>query len=244
MFFVFHNLENSFILVGNTRKFNNCYYSSKKSMKKIIALAFMAAAFCSFKPAEGYPFEKWDAATLEKANSAKEVAKYTDEEKKVVFYMNLARLNPDLFAKTYYQKYLDSTQTKETSFTRSLKNDLVGKYKPMEVVTVKEDLTDEAVSHAKDTGKKGNMGHFTSDGKSYEFRIKSLKETYKALAEACDYGNDKALNIVMHLLIDEGQATIDHRKSILEKKHLLTGVSIQPHKKEKHTCVIELGTAK
>lgn len=210
-------------------------------MKKTLFLLFAAGLLFAFTvPGEQYPFSKWDAATLEKANSAKDAAGYTDEEKKVVYYMNLVRLNPELFLKTYYQKYIDSTKTKETTFTRSLKNDLTVKYKPMGILTVKDDLSEEAKTHAEDTGKKGNLGHFTSDGKSYEFRMKKIKETYKTYAENCDYGNKDGLSIVMHLLIDEGNGSIDHRKNILEKKYEFTGTSIQAHKKEKWTCVIEL----
>jgi uncharacterized protein YkwD len=200
--------------------------------------------FSFTKPTGDYPFDKWDAATLEKANTAKDAAGYSDEEKKVVYFMNLARLNPELFMKTYYQKYMDSTKTKETTFTRSLKNDLTIKYKPMDVLTVKDDLTEEAKNHAEDTGKKGNLGHFTSDGKSYDFRMQKIKTVYSAYAECCDYGNKDGLSIVMHLLIDEGQGTVEHRKNILEKKYKFTGASIQPHKKEKWTCVIELANSK
>ena len=222
-------------------------HSKNKIMKKLfffIPAIILMASFTNSKTTTDYPFEKWDATTLEKANSAKNANGYTEEEKKVVFYMNLVRLNPELFSKTYFQKFVDSTKTKETSFTRSLKNDLIAKYKPMSILTVQQDLTDEAVEHAKDSGKKGNLGHFTSDGKSYDFRMKKFKGTYNLLAENCDYGNDKALAIVMHLLIDEGQATIEHRKNILEKKHQFTGVSIQPHKKEKYTCVVEFAAIK
>ena len=209
-------------------------------MKKIIFLLSAATLLFSFsKPASDYPFDKWDAATLEKANSAKDAAGYSDEEKKVVFYSNLVRLNPELFGKTYFQKYMDSTQTKFTSFANSLKNDLKAKYKPMEILTVKQDLTEEAVDHAKDSGKKGNLGHFTSDGKSYDFRMKKFKNVYSTTAEACDYGNSSALEIVIDLLIDEGQGTIEHRKIIMDKSLKYIGVSIQPHKKDKWTCVMD-----
>jgi uncharacterized protein YkwD len=214
-------------------------------MKKMFFLFSATALLFSFsKPAEDYPFSKWDAATLEKANTAKDAAGYSDEEKKVVYYTNLARLNPDLFAKTYFQKFMDSTKTKPSSFSSSLKNDLQSKYKPMDVLTIKQDLTDEAVEHAKDSGKKGNLGHFTSDGKSFDFRIKKFKDTYGMIAENCDYGNDKALAIVIHLLIDEGQGTIEHRKTLMDKNLKYVGVSIQPHKKEKWTCVMDFAADK
>ncbi|MBI4929455.1 MAG: CAP domain-containing protein [Bacteroidetes bacterium] len=214
-------------------------------MKKIFPLLSATILLFSFgKPCEDYPFSKWDAATLEKANTAKDEINYTAEEKKVIYYMNLVRMKPELFCKTYFQKYMDSTKTKFTSFASSLKNDLQVKYKPMDVLTVKQDLTEEAVDHAKDTGKKGNLGHFTSDGKSYDFRMKKFKETYSSTAENCDYGFDKALSIVMHLLIDEGQGTVEHRKTIMDKNLQYAGVSIQPHKKEKWTCVIEFANTK
>ena len=213
-------------------------------MKKLFFILASTALLLSFsKPAEDYPFSKWDVATLEKANSAKDAVGYSDEEKKVVYYMNLARLKPELFCKTYLQKYMDSTKTKSTSFFASLKNDLQSKYKPMDILTVKQDLTDEAVDHAKDTGKKGNLGHFTSDGKSYDFRMKKIKETYSSYAENCDYGYNDALSIVIDLLIDDGQGTVEHRKNIMEKKYSYVGVSIQPHKKMKWTCVMDFAGA-
>jgi uncharacterized protein YkwD len=211
-------------------------------MKKLFLLLSAATLLFSFsKPVGTYPFEKWDAATLEKANTAKDAAGYSDDEKRVVFYTNLSRLNPDLFAKTYFQKFMDSTKMKETSFTRSLKNDLTTKYKPMDVLTIKEDLSAEAKDHAEDSGKKGNLGHFTSDGKSYEFRMKKFKGVYKTTAENCDYGYKDGLAIVLHQLIDEGTATIEHRKNIMDKDLKYVGASIQPHKKEKWTCVMEFG---
>ena len=49
-------------------------------MKKIIFLLSATALLFSFsKPADTYPFDKWDAATLEKANSAKD-ASYLSED--------------------------------------------------------------------------------------------------------------------------------------------------------------------
>lgn len=208
-------------------------------MKKLFFFLSVTALLFSFsKPAGTYPFEKWDAATLEKANTAKDAAGYSDEEKKVVYYSNLARLNPDLFAKTYYQKFMDSTKTKETANTRSIKNDLTTKFKPMEALTIKEDLSTEAKDHAEDTGKKGNLGHFTGDGKSYDFRMKKFKGVYANTAENCDYGNKDALSIVIRQLIDKGHG-VEHRNVIMNKSFKYVGVSIQPHKKEKWTCVME-----
>ncbi len=212
--------------------------------KKLLFLSAAALLFSFTKPGEDYPFSKWDAATLEKANTAKDVSYMSDEEKKVVLYTNLVRLKPDLFSKTFLQKYLDSTKTKTSSFVNSLKTDLTSRFKSVDILTVKQDLTEEAVDHAKDTGKKGHMGHFTSDGKSYDFRMKKFKGVYSATAENCDYGHKDALSIVINLLIDEGQGTAAHRKTIMNKNLKYIGVSIQPHKKYKWTCVMGFATDK
>jgi hypothetical protein len=214
-------------------------------MKKTLLILLGATLFLSFnKPTGNYPFEKWDAATLEKANSAKDAIGYSDEEKKVVYYTNLVRLNPDLFAKTYLAHFMDSTKAKSTSFSQSLKSGLTSMYKPMEILIVKQDLTDEAIDHAKDSGKFGKIGHFTSDGKSYDARMKKFKGIYTTTAENCDYGSNTGLAIVIHQLIDEGQASVEHRKTILDKNLKYIGVSIQIHKKEKWTCVMDFANVK
>ncbi|MFH1005463.1 MAG: CAP domain-containing protein [Bacteroidota bacterium] len=209
-------------------------------MKKIIYFIPATLLFLSFGKQSGdYPFSKWDAATLEKANSAKDISSLSAEEKKVIYYVNLVRLNSDLFAKTYFQKYMDSTKTKLTTFSRSLQHDLTAKYKPMDILTVKQDLLEEALEHAKDLGKSGKTGHFASDGKSYDFRVKKFKNIYSSVVENCGYGHQDAISIVIKLLINEGQGSIEYRKNILDKNLKYIGVSIQPHKKEKWNCVMD-----
>ena len=212
-------------------------------MKKIFFLLSAAALLLGFNRLASIA-DEWDTATLEKANTAKDASYLTDEEKKVVFYTNLVRMKPELFAKTFYTKFLDSTKTKSTSFSTSLKTDLLTRYKPIDILMPKQDLSEEAAEHAKDTGAKGIMGHFTSDGISYETRIKKFKSTYGSTAENCDYGYNTALAIVIHQMIDEGIGTVEHRKTLMDKSLKYMGASIQPHKKEKWTCVMEFANDK
>lgn len=210
-------------------------------MKKLFILLPAVLLLCSGKPADNYPFDKWDSATLEKANTGKDASYLSDEEKKVVMLTNLARLKPDLFAKTYLAKYIDSAKTESTSFVLSLKNDLAAKYKPMEPLTVKQDLSEEASEHAKDLGKTGKRGSFNAEGKSFEFRMAKFKGVYAGTVENCDYGHKDALSIVISLLIDQDNANISSRRNMLDKNLKYLGVSIQPHKKDKWTCVMDFG---
>ncbi|MCE3278888.1 MAG: hypothetical protein K0S44_1079 [Bacteroidetes bacterium] len=74
----------------------------------------------------------WDPAVLEKANTAKDADYLTKEEKSVIFYLNLVRLDPKLFGETYLKKYLDSTSD-NNQYTKSLRKTLASA-KPLPVV--------------------------------------------------------------------------------------------------------------
>src|SRR5690348_6649479 len=93
-----------------------------------------------------YPFNKWKPDVLAKAR-AFDSSYLTHEETQVVFYMNLVRINPQLFCDTYLQKYMDdetrghkdSLRTVHNSYFVSLKRDL-GKIKSMRPLTTIKEL--------------------------------------------------------------------------------------------------------
>lgn len=180
-----------------------------------------------------YPFNNWDKQILVKANTAREVGYLTDEEKKVIFYINLVRMDPLLFSKTYLQKFLDSSETKNNKWVISLKNSLE-KAIPVKPLFPEEDLFEVAKKHAVEMGKSGRVGH---DG--YKTRTNQIENKYDRIAEDCDYGNSDGLSIVILLLIDEGVVDAGHRKAILEENHFYIGTSIQPHAVYLYNCVIE-----
>ena len=53
-------------------------------------------------------WDKWDPEVIARANTAADFEYYSDEEKKVVFFMNLARLDGALFAETILDEYVES----------------------------------------------------------------------------------------------------------------------------------------
>jgi uncharacterized protein YkwD len=56
--------------------------------------------------------------------------------------------------------------------------------------------------------------------------------------ECCDYGNSKALDIVMSLLVDDGVPSLGHRQICLGEYSSI-GVSIQPHKAWNYNTVLD-----
>jgi hypothetical protein len=177
----------------------------------------------------------WDPAVLKKANTAKDVTYLTDEEKLVIFYMNLARLNPKLFGETYLKKYLDSTGDKN-SYTKSLIKSLPTT-KPMEALIPAKDLSAFAKDYATKSGKENKIGHG-----NFNQRTSKIDANYRGyIGENIDYGYNRAMDIVMRLLIDDTVPSLGHRKNILNPIYKFVGTSIKPHKRYDWNCVIDFG---
>jgi uncharacterized protein YkwD len=201
----------------------------------LLNLFFPVATAFKNAPIITDPSSEWDSLVLVKANTAANVTYLTNTEKEVLFYINLARLDPKKFGDTYLINYVKREVGKETGFTRSLVRDLK-KAKPMEALQPGNDLFLCASEHAIKSGKKGTSGH-----QELSKRMKTHAPTRNPYGENCDYGNENALDIVMSWLIDEGITSVMHRKNILDKDFTAAGISIQPHKKMKVNAVMCFG---
>ena len=197
-------------------------------MKSILTI-FSFLFVVSFIQTNAY--SKWDAKDLETANTGKNISYLTDEEKRVITLINLARINPPLFAQTVLQNYIDSMSYKGSSYLNTLKKDLLG-MKPVPVLYVSMDLFNIAEAHAVNMGNTGKVGH-----ENFEKRYAEIAKKYMMSGENCHYGSDKAIKIVMSLLIDESKGDSPHRKNILQKDFTLIGVVIRPHKAKIWNCV-------
>lgn len=186
------------------------------------------------------PFEKWSKETLDKANTAKNTDYYTTEEKNIIFYCNLARIDGKLFSETFVPYYLDSTNTKTDSYVTSLISDLK-KVKNFPLLQPAKDLYEEAKEHASDMGKTGKQGHNTSTGIPFTKRMSKLAEKYEGEGENCNYACSRGFDVMMDLMIDRGVSNFGHRKNILNEKYLFVGVSIQNHKKWNYNSVMDFG---
>jgi len=206
-----------------------------------ILLIFLITSTLNFKLqtlnsfAQTYQLNEWDSATLEKANTAKDIDYLTEEEKNVIFYMNLARMNGPLFAKTFVKVYMDSTEMESDDYAESLIREL-NKSKSKAPLTSRKDLYEVAKTHAKTMGKSGRTGHY-----DFEKRTREIASIYDGITENCDYGPDDGLSIVMDLLIDEGIPDVGHRETILDPDLKYIGTSIKKHKKYRYNCVMEFG---
>jgi hypothetical protein len=195
----------------------------------------------------------WTKEELKMANTAGNASYLTGEEKDIVIYMNLARMDGERFFNTFLQDFIDDHNEKmkqysnyerlkisrNDSYYRSLERDLKN-IKLLPVFWPDEALSWVAKQHAKDMNKNNYAAHNSKDGRTAIQRIAKMYPK-KSSGENLSFGFSSGLGNVCMLLIDKGVPDLGHRKMILNTSYQLNtvGVSIQPHKTYRYCAVID-----
>ncbi len=149
----------------------------------------------------------------------------TDAEKEVIYVLNLARMNPVLFANTVVKKYPANHSDYYTSLLATMLT-----LKPIKLLYPDSLCFAGALCHAINSGAEGYAGHTRS--------TEECRKKWYYNGECCDYGHNKPLDIIMSLLIDEDVPSLGHRDICLSGYKKI-GVSIQFHKAYRHTAVLD-----
>ncbi len=197
--------------------------------------------------------DSWSKEELKSANTAGDAKYLSGEEKDMIIYMNLVRMDGEKFFNTYFQDFVNRHNTKMQQYSnyndvkisrtdkyyKSLEKDL------KEVKGLPPFWPDEAMSwvakqHAKDMNSRNYAAHSSLDGKTVRDRIGSMYPR-KACGENLAFGYAGGLDNICMLLLDKGVANLGHRKVILDTdyKFNFVGVSIQPHKGYKYCSVTD-----
>jgi uncharacterized protein YkwD len=164
--------------------------------------------------------------------------KYTHAQtEEVLKIMNEVRTDPQGFLNGRLLPYLKEHELENNSYAKSLISELKAA-KPINALQSSSVLEKLARGHAIDMGEKGKIGHSSSNGTSFENRVRKKIKT-GMIAENCDYGNTEPLDIVMSLLIDDGIASLGHRKNILHPALNYVGIAIEKHKTYRINCVMD-----
>src|SRR5882672_3402305 len=124
------------------------------------------------------------------------------QPEQVLALMNEVRTDPQGFLAHRLLPFVKEKQLEDNSYAKSLIEELKSarKINPLKPSAPLEKL---ARAHAQDMGSKGKVGHNSSNGMTFENRVRKKIKT-GMIAENCDYGSTEPLEIVMSLLIDEG----------------------------------------
>ncbi|MBK7561766.1 MAG: hypothetical protein WAT34_08870 [Chitinophagaceae bacterium] len=178
----------------------------------------------SVSPLAGYSPD-WNDTRYLSCNTAAKANYMTAAEKEVIYILNLARMNPVLFAKTVVNKY----PVNHSDYYTSLQNTLL-KLKPVKLLYPDSLSFAGALCHAINSGAEGYVGHKRS--------TEACNQKWYYNGECCDYGHHKPLDIIMSLLIDEDVPSLGHRDICLGQYKKI-GVSIQYHKTFQYNAVLD-----
>lgn len=216
---------------------------------------FLPLAKFSKQPEKSVPETRlsWSSEELALANTAKNVDYLSTEEKNIIFYMNLARMDGTRFFNTYFQDFVDAHNKRMKKYSnyaqlkvnrydayyRGLEQDL-RKAKNLGILYPDETLTYISDQHGKDMNKHNISGHASSDGRTMVDRIQKYYKN-RGMAENLAFGFSSGLDNVCLLLLDTGIPDVGHRKNILNTSLglNLVGVSIQPHPHYKYSATID-----
>ena len=180
-----------------------------------------------------YPYHLWNDVVINSCNTAADEEYMNIEERNIIWLHNLARFDGALFARTFLKEYIAKNNIKYSKDVKSLFIDLRKAHK-LPLIKPEEHIYDLAKSHAVWLGKKGKVGH-------QKFCERAKKSGHSRFSENAAFGDIVAIDIFMNLLIDENVENHGHRKNILDLHAKVIGVSIQPHKLYKYSCVIGYG---
>ena len=178
--------------------------------------------------------QEWSNKIYNNCNTAANMNYLSSEEKNVVWVSNMLRQNPQLFlTSVLLNPHCDLFVKKENR--NNYYNSLIAtlqQLKPIKTFLKPDSLNYESAKcHAVYSGLNGYVGH--------ERDQSGCKEHF--YGECCDYGYSNAVDILLHLLIDDGIPNLGHRKICLSPDYLSIGVSIQPHTLYGFNTVIDFG---
>ena len=186
---------------------------------------------------ENIHYPEWSESELAQANTApNDTLALTTEERKIFFYINLARLDGEKFFNTYVTDYCKIKKVTDSPYYASLK-EWLSNVQSLTMLYPSVELNGAALYHTLDIGKSGATTHASTDGIDASVRIQRFLTGTKHNGENIAFGDVKAIDIVINLLLAENVPSLGHRINILDKGFKYLGTSIRQHKEYRYCCV-------
>lgn len=171
-------------------------------------------------------------------------------EKAIVDEINTARTNPRGYASFLeeWRRYYDGRllkipgeriiMTGEGTTAVNEAIELIRSTNPVPRLRPSKGMSLGAKDHVKDQGSSGSTQHKGSDRSQPWDRVNRYGTWEKSIGENISYGNEKARNIVIGLIVDDGVPSRGHRKNIFNPEFRVIGVAFGHHSTYRTVCVI------
>lgn len=176
-------------------------------------------------------------------------------EAEVLAELNLFRTNPKAYAK-YLEDFL---KTFDGQYFRTADGVMLSSFegkKPVEeaIAALKEanslpefkavdGLVKAASAHAQDLVKNNKSGHKGTDGSFPADRVARFGLPTSGVFENISYSTKNARDVVFNMLIDDGTATRNHRKNLLNPQLKSVGLATGENKEVGAFCVLVLSSS-
>lgn len=103
-------------------------------------------------------------------------------------------------------------------------------------------LDQAAADHADDQARSGAVAHTGGDGSSPSDRMRRYGR-WSATGEAIAYGPNRAEDVILQLIVDDGVPDRGHRRILFNPVYELIGVACAPHPVWREVCVLDFARA-
>ena len=195
--------------------------------------------------------QKHQSKSLPAALTEDKKPKLSEIEKAVLDEVNTARREPqkyieylEIYKKSLHKNLLILPDGNRIVMTEGLTaiNDALSdlkKMSPINLLTASNGLTAVASDQLKDLQENVTLGHKGKDGSLLDVRMLKFGTVGVNYAENISYGADKARDIVLAFIIDDGVKSRAHRKNIFSSDFNIFGVACGKEKRGEFLCVTE-----
>lgn len=159
-------------------------------------------------------------------NTAKSEYYLSDQEKRLIALINLARIEPNTFIEQYLKKAEPDTNRQAVASAIKMLREKKSRLPLLPVFS----LHKSALLHARDMGVNGKTGTASSSGVDFENRIHQFFPQSVTLSENFYVGSGDPVDIVVSQLTGKNDPEFRYRDNLLSANLHYIGVSIQPHK--------------
>lgn len=181
---------------------------------------------------------------------------YEKLEREVFDLINFARKNPlalipelEGMLKCFKNKYFKIPGTNINIITHEGESAVKGaisflnSQKPIAEFNESNGLYLASKDHVRDIGINGLASHEGTDGSRMCDRIEKYGEWHISIAENIGFDDSKARDIVINMIVDDGNSSRGHRNNIFSTDFKSIGVACGPHRDYKHVVVINFAVS-
>ena len=156
----------------------------------------------------------------------------------VLAEMNLARTAPREYAAFVAARASGGSSRSRAADVRDAVR-FLERATPLPPLVMSSGLSQAALQHVADQGRRGGIGHTGTDGSHSWNRMGRFGKWVGSAGENIHYGSSDARSIVISLIIDSGVPGKKHRKNIFSRTFRIVGIGCGAHARYGAMCVTD-----